>query len=109
VTSRRVEAGGGFTGGRWARVASKRRGDSIYFAVERWDRYGVGLGQGWSCKGNDEKLEKKLLAQIGSEPGAKIGTIETTFDEDGFPLDEDTVEVPDDAPEYEATEDFSMQ
>jgi hypothetical protein len=110
VTKRRVAMGMGIGPGtgQYARVAAKRRGEWIYFCVEAWDRAGVGLGQAWTLKGNNEEMEKKVLRQLTSEPGVKVGTIDQVYREDGWPLDEDTVEVPDDAPEYSETEDFSL-
>lgn len=101
LNNKAVGALGGIAGDR---VVAKRIGEWIYFRVERWNRVGVLLGQAWDLRDVVPDKEKKLRGLIGAEPGVTMPTGTEGQSEDDFLPDEDTVEVPSDAPEYSETE-----
>lgn len=102
----RREVTGNAWGGAWTRMAAKRDGQWIYFRGERWGRGGFLWISWWSFGGQEDEKQKKVFLAVKSEPGAALPEEwRDTWNEEGW-IKDDPVECPDDAPEYDRTEDF---
>lgn len=85
------------------RVVAKRRGEWIYFRVERWNRVGIGLGQGWDLRALVPESENDLCKCMADYQGVTLAPWAEVHSDKNL-LEEGTVEVPSDAPEYAETE-----
>ena len=98
--SARISAGSSDSGGPcWGRDGW------IYYRVERWNRVGAfGVGQGWDLRALVPESEVAIFQFLEHAPGTTIGPWSEVHSDKNYLEGEETVKVPDDAPEYAETE-----